>query len=123
MGPKLQMLLLSSCLAILVIIINMVRKEKLELKYSLLWIFICTGIISLCIYPKTIDVIANVMGVIIPINALFFLGLVSSLIISFQLTVAESRKSRKIKELSQALALLEKKIEKNKQLLEEEDGV
>ncbi|MCE5169386.1 DUF2304 domain-containing protein [Paenibacillus profundus] len=113
MEAKLQMLLLLGCLTTLVFIINMIRKEKLELKYSLLWIFICISIIFLCVFPNSINAMANLMGIITPINALFFWGLVSSLIINFQLTVAESRKSKKIKELSQAIALLEKKIECN----------
>lgn len=111
MEPKLQILLLSSCLITLIIIINMIKKEKLDLKYSLLWILICISIGILSLFSNSITFIAKVIGVATPVNALFLLGLVSVLFILFTLTIAESRKSKRIKELTQRLAILENKLE------------
>lgn len=111
MELKLQLLILSGCIITLAIIVNMIKKEKLELKYSLLWILISVSIGVLCLFSDSIIFIAHFMGVVTPINALFFLGLLSLLFIVFTLTVAESRKSNRIKELTQRLAILENKLD------------
>lgn len=110
MELKLQLLLLLGSVSTLVIIINMIRKERLELKYSLLWILMSLSITCLSLFPKSIELIADLMGVVTHINAIFFLGLTSNLIICFSLTISESRKSKKIKELTHAIALLENKL-------------
>ena len=46
-------------------------------------------------------------------NTLFFLGFVFSLVLIFVLTVSVSRLSERIRQLSQAVALLEQKLENN----------
>ncbi len=111
MELKLQILLLFCCLITLIVIINMIKKEKIDLKYSLMWILICISIGTLSLFSNSITFIAHVMGVATPVNALFFLGLISVLFILFTLTIAESRKSKRIKELTQRLAILENKLE------------
>ena len=50
------------------------------------------------------------IGVASPINMLFFLGFCFSLVIIFVLTVAISRVSIRMKQLTQELALYEKKV-------------
>ena len=111
MELRLQCLILIGCIGVLLGIINMIRKEKLQLKYSLLWILMSIGIFIMCVIPRSIDIIAGIMGVVTPINALFFLGLVAVLAICFSLTVAQSRNAKKVKELAQRVAILEKKVE------------
>lgn len=54
MELKLQLLLLLGSVSTLVIIINMIRKERLELKYSLLWILMSLSITCLSLFPKKI---------------------------------------------------------------------
>jgi hypothetical protein len=92
-------------------VINMIRKEKLGLKYALSWLVMALFISVTAIVPDVIVVISRIIGVATPINAVFFMGFVFSLIIIFTLTVSLSRASSKITKLTQEVALLEKKIE------------
>lgn len=112
MELKLQLIIITGCIGTLIVIINMIRREKLDLKYSLLWIIICISIGLLSLFSSSIDFIANLIGVATPINAVFFLGLLAVLFTVFTLTVAESRKAKKITELTQRLAIMEDKIRK-----------
>lgn len=113
MDVRLQICLLMGCILTLLSIISMIRKEKLDLKYSLSWIVINIVILILCLFPQVIDWIAGVIGVATPINAVFFFGIVFQMLITFSLTVAQSRNSKKLKDLAQKVALLEKQINSN----------
>ena len=72
--------------------------------------------VFLDLFPSIISHLAQIMGIDTPINMLFFLGFCFSLAIIFVLTIAISRMSIRIKELTQELALFEKR-EKDKELM------
>ena len=110
MDVRLQIWLLIGCIITLCSIISMIRKEKLDLKYSLSWIIINIVILVLGMFPQMIDWIARLIGVATPINAVFFFGIVFQMLITFSLTVAQYRNSKKLKDLAQKVALLEKQI-------------
>ncbi|MDD3137468.1 MAG: DUF2304 domain-containing protein [Lachnospiraceae bacterium] len=95
----------------LVIIVNMIRNKKLELRYALAWLLVGVGILIFDCFPQILKALASVLGVWRPINMLFFLGFCFSLGIIFTLTVAVSRMSVRIKKLAQQVALLEESTE------------
>jgi len=113
MELRLSIIIFVSGVFIISSIINLVRKEKLDLKYALSWLFIIISIFALTIIPGSIYAISALIGVATPINAIFFLGIVFILIILFTLTVALSRASANVSKLSQEVALLKDKVNNN----------
>lgn len=109
MNIKIQIIIAVFVILALVVIINMIRKKGLELRYALAWLIVGGGVLILDFFPTLITCIAHVTGIASPINMLFFLGFCFSLCIIFVLTVAVSRMSIRIKELTQELALYMKK--------------
>lgn len=105
MSLKTQVIIAVIIIAALVVIVNMVKKKALELRYALAWIVVGVCILILDIFPKLIEKLSIMMGIYSPINMLFFWGFCFSLGIIFVLTVAVSRMSIRIKELAQELAL------------------
>ena len=91
-------------------ILGLIKKNKLELKYALSWLFLELGILIITLIPNLLNVISKVLGIYNEINMLFFLGFCFSLVIIFVLTVAISRVSIRMKQLTQELALYEKKM-------------
>ena len=57
----------------LYIIVNMIRKRQLELKYALAWLMVGIGILVLDIFPNSMIWLADVLGIAQPINMLFFM--------------------------------------------------
>lgn len=106
MTTKFQIILIVGITLILLFIINMIRKRKLELKYSLVWLLVLIVLlVSVCI-PETLTKIATSLGIYSPVNMIFFLGFVFSLVIIFVLTVTVSRLSARIRRLAQIVAML-----------------
>lgn len=108
MNIKIQVIIGTTIMIVLIIIVNMIRKKMLELRYALAWLVVGCGVLILNLFPNVISYLANLMGIETPINMLFFLGFCFSLGIIFVLTLAVSRMSMRIKALAQELAILEK---------------
>lgn len=108
MNIKLQIIIAVGVVIALVAIINMIRKKNLELRYALAWLGVGVGILILDLCPGLVSWISVQLGIVSPVNTLFFLGFCFSLVIIFVLTVAISRLSVRVKELSQELALNKK---------------
>lgn len=110
MTLKAQVILLVILLIALVFIINVVRKEKLHLKYALPWLA-CVAVLAILVaIPSAIERLASLLGIYSPVNMVFFLGFVFSLAIVFVLTLWLSKMAAWIRQLAQAVALLEKRL-------------
>lgn len=110
MNIRIQLIIGIIVVLALCVIINMIRKKKLELRYALAWMIVGVGILVLDCFPQLITWLAHILGIASPINMLFFLGFCFSLMIIFVLTVAVSRSSIRIKQLAQEIALYEEEM-------------
>lgn len=114
MNERLKIIVLLLAIIGLMYILKMIISNKIDLKYSLTWIITGIFIVVLGLFPSIITYIASTLGIAEDINALFFLGFMLISMITLSLTIAQSRNSQKIKEITQHVALLEKKIEEEK---------
>jgi len=117
---KLQLILLIAVLIAIVVIIRMIIRYKLDLKYALLWLLLGVSFLIISFFPSIIYRVSNLLSIETPTNALFFLGIMFILSIIFSLTIALSRSSNKIKQLSQELGILKFEFEKIKKNLDKE---
>ena len=108
MNIRIQIIVAIFILGALAIIVNMIRKKALELRYALAWLGVGVGVLVLDIFPGLMGIVSKMLGIASPVNMLFFFGFCFSLIIIFVLTIAVSRMSIRIKELAQELALYRK---------------
>ncbi|MDB5056340.1 MAG: hypothetical protein JWM44_4390 [Bacilli bacterium] len=116
---KLQLILLFISLGGLVFLLNQIVKYKLELKYSLLWLFLSVVTIILAVIPELSFRMAEWFGIEKPVNVLFLFGILLSLVIVFSLTIALSHHMIKIKQLSQELAICKNELNRLEAKLEE----
>lgn len=122
MGLQLRSLIVVGVIICLMYIIHMVKKEKLELKYSLSWIIAAIAILVMAVFPISMEYMADILNIINPVNALFFVGICFILVILFSLTIAMSRNSRKLKDMVQKLALLEYELNMKLNNIEKSDN-
>lgn len=119
MSLRLQIILLVLLAAGFAVIINMVRKRQLELKYVLAWLFADIVLVILVLFPSLIMMITRLLGIKSTMNMIFFLGFLLSLVIMFTLTVALSKVTASARRMSQTIAILENKL---RAYTEEETG-
>ncbi len=110
MNIKIQIIIAFVVLIGLFYIINLVRKNRLELKYALSWIVVAVMVLILDCFSGLMEKLSHVLGIYSPVNMMFFLGFLFSLVIILILTVTASIAAGSIKRLNQKVALLEKRI-------------
>lgn len=107
MTLRLQVVIAVIILVGLSIVINMVRRKQIELKYALAWLGAGVFVLLFDCFPQLMDWLAGKLGIASPVNMLFFLGFCFSLVIIFVLTITVSRMSVRMKRLAQEIALYE----------------
>lgn len=110
MSLKLIITLIVGVLFYLGVIIYLIKKEQLNLKYTLLWLFSAVIMLILAVVPEISVNIARLMGVTTPANAVFVVEGLFALLISLSLTSIVSTQMLKIRRLTQTQAILEKRI-------------
>ena len=111
MTAKIQIIIGFFLLIGFLIIVQMVKKRKLELKYALSWLGAILFVFIFDCFPILLNKLSGLLGIWAPVNMIFFLGFCFSLLIIFILTVTLSRMSERVRKLSQAIALNEEKID------------
>lgn len=111
MTVKLQIVIGIAILIVFAILVNMIRRRSLELKYALSWMAVLCALLLFDCVPKLLIVVSDFLGIYAPVNMIFFLGFCFSLVIIFYLTVALSRMSNSIRTLDQMVALNEKRLQ------------
>ncbi len=97
-------------LAIFLLILDLVRRRRLVERYALLWMGAAFILLVLSIWTGGLDVIANVMGIQLPANAIFILAFAMIFLLLLNFSVATSRLSEETKILAQESARLEQEL-------------
>lgn len=107
---KLQIII--ACLVVvgLIYIVNLIRRNRLELKYALSWLAIGVLVLVIDCFPMLMDRLSEFIGIASPVNMMFFIGFIFVLFIILTLTVALSIAASSVKRLTQKAAMLEKRI-------------
>ena len=72
MTVKLQIVVGLAILFILAILINMIRRRSLELKYALVWMLVLTALFVFDCAPALLNVVSGFLGIYAPVNMIFF---------------------------------------------------
>lgn len=98
------------CIAFFAYVVHLVAREKLLLKYSLLWMALTIAILLCALFPLPLYQISALLGFETPSNFIFFIGLFFLLAISLSLSSIVSKQASMIKNLVQEQALLIKEL-------------
>ena len=105
-------LLIAVCLSVclLLLIFELVRKNKLKEKYALVWLIIGVTILIFAIFDKILLFVTVLFGIKLPINTMFFLGIFFIIIINLHFSMVISNLEQQNKRIVQELALLEAQL-------------
>ena len=110
MDLSLHAILILGSVAFLLFILYLMKKGKLEVKYSIIWLAFSLCMILFACFPYTVLILNDIAGVIDPVNFIFMIQIMFILLILLSVSAVVSGFSRKIKQLAQANAILEKRV-------------
>lgn len=115
---RLKVSLLAAVLVFFIIVLSMLKRRRLALKYTLLWLL--TGVVMLIfvVFPELLQLLAGFIGAQTLMNTLYLLIIGFILVLLMMLTSIVSKQTERIAFLAQANAILEKRVRE----LEESKG-
>ena len=97
----------------LLFILFLVKKNKLDEKYSIVWIIFSIGILIISIFHDYIMNIALKLGVYYPPILLLLFAIIIEGIYIVHLTITVTKQNKMLISLTQQLAILKEKVEEN----------
>lgn len=92
------------------VVYRLLKNKRLSLKYSLLWLFMGCMMALFVLFPKLLEILTGILGIVNQMNGLFTVAIAFAFILLMAITSIVSKQSNSIKELVQNNALLEKRI-------------
>lgn len=91
---------------VLLALFELMRRHRLREKYAVLWFFVALGVLLLAIFPGLLTGAADLVGVEVPVNLLFFLASLVLLVLTLQHSHELGRLEEKTRTLAEEVALL-----------------
>lgn len=95
----------------LLFILNLVKKNKLDEKYSIVWIIFSLGILVISIFHDWVMDMALNLGVYYPPILLLLFAIIIEGIYIVHITIAITKQNKMMIKLTQELAILKEKVE------------
>lgn len=110
MTAQLQFFMLLGALALLAVIFLLLKKGLMTVKYSLLWLGLSVVLVIFAACPYVVFVLRDLLSIEMPVNLVFLLMFCFVLVVLLSLSIAISQLAEKSKRLTQANAILEKRV-------------
>ncbi len=106
----LRVVLIIGVITYFLIILMFLKRKALALKYTLLWRVAGVVLAVMVIWPQSLTWFIHLLGITGNMNGLFILCIAFLMMILMSITSIVSRQAEKIKNLTQTIARMEKRI-------------
>lgn len=110
MSINLRLFLLLILISFIILILHTIKKKRLLLKYSLLWLAASLLMLFCILFPHILTLICNLLGIELISNLVFLLGFLILLVLTFALTIIVSEQKKKIIILIEEVAIIKKEL-------------
>lgn len=108
--------LLTTCITVLILmsVVELIRRNRLKEKYSLLWLVSALVMLFFSVSRKSLEWISLLVGIQYPPSLIFILAFLFLVVINVHFSTVISELFEKNKDLTQEIALLRKSLEEKR---------
>ena len=110
MNEEFRIILIVGIFAYIVVLAILMKKQRLNLRYTLVWLLMAVVMLIVSIFPQIAIWLAQIMGIASVVNMVFLLEGLFVLLILLSLTSIVSLQTNRIRRLTQTQALLERRV-------------
>jgi hypothetical protein len=110
MESRLQVVAILGTAALLLVVLELVRRRRVMERYALLWLFSSAVLLVLSIWSGLLEQLASSVGIETPSNALFAIAFGFTLVLLLHFSTVISGLTDQNKVLAQRLALLQQQV-------------
>lgn len=109
-SSTLRVLLIVGVAVYFIIILLFLKNKAITLRYTLLWMAAGLVLGIMVIWPESLTLFVNMLGITSNMNGLFIACIAFIIMILMSLTSIVSKQAEKIKNLTQTIAKIEKRL-------------
>ena len=106
MDIRTRIVAVTGALAMLIVVIELVRRRRLKEEYSVLWVVTSLVLLVLAVWYELLLGITSAIGAVLPTSTLFFFGLIFALLMLLHFSVRVSALERRVTMLAQEIGLM-----------------
>lgn len=110
LSDRLTAFIFSMALALLLLVLELVRRRLLAERYSLLWLAMALAVLLLAAARPMVDRMAALVGISYPPSALFVAGFGAVLVLMLYLSAVITKLSRQNRIAAQRIGLLDSRL-------------
>ena len=110
MNVQIRIVAILATVALLLFVLELVRRRRLQERYALVWLLVTSLLIALSAWGGLLDSAAGIIGISYPPSALFVIAFGFVILLLLHFSVAVSRLTDHTNVLAQRLALLEARV-------------
>lgn len=101
-----------SALVIFGFVIELIRREKMTFRYALSWLSAALLVFLLSANERLLGWLSQIAGFSLPSNFVFFLFVISTILLSLLLTIYANEQNKRSEVLAQSVAILEYRLKR-----------
>lgn len=122
MDSRLQIVAILATAALLLVVLELVRRRRVMERYALLWLLSSVVLLGLSIWSGLLEQLAASVGIETPSNALFAIAFMFTLVLLLHFSTVISGLTDQNKVLAQRLALLQQRVSELQQSADRKIG-
>lgn len=104
--PKTRILAIAGSIALLLFVVELVRRRRLKEEYSVLWTLTALTLLVMAVVPDLLMTLTNAIGAVLASSTLFFVALIFVMLMLLHFSVRISALERGFTALVQELGLM-----------------
>ncbi len=102
---------IAAALLILVVIVELLRRKGLRERHAFWWLGLGTFSLVIALFPRVLDWMADLVGISVPINLVFFLSIITLFLVSVQHSTELTKLESKTRTLAEQVTLLSMRVQ------------
>ena len=115
MTPRQQTFALAMSVALLVFVVEMVRRRRLREEYSWLWILVAVAILVVSSWFGLLKWLTSLIGAVTPVSTFFMFGILFLVVVNVYFSIKVSTLTTQVKNLAQRLAILGQYVQEQRE--------
>lgn len=96
---------------VVVVVIELLRRNRLRERHAIWWLIAGTLALIAGIFPDTLTWLASSLGIVVPINLVFFMSIATLFLVYLQHSSELTKLERKTRLLAEHIALIELELD------------
>lgn len=101
----------AAAIFVLLVVVTLLRRRRLRERHAAWWLFAGTLALFLSAFPAALTYVADLVGILLPINLAFFISIAILFLVSIQQSSELTSLESKARDLAETVALLQMRVD------------